>query len=94
MMASEKYLLTIKEAAELTGMSVPWWKQVASGRRPWPGRVLKIGKSVRIHADDLKKWADGELPTVKRRRPGRPSKEEQIARQRVVAETQGQGQEG
>lgn len=80
-MAEKKYLLTVKEAANLTGLSEGWWKQVTAGRRPWPGRVIKIGKAVRIHAGDLQAWVNGE-PTQDqpKRRPGRPTKAEQIAR--------------
>lgn len=89
-MADEKYLLTVKEAAHLTGLSEGWWKQVTAGKRACPARVIKIGKAVRIHAGDLRAWIDGEKEVSpaaqqkQKRRRGRPPKAESIARERLT----------
>lgn len=50
-------LVTVAEAAELTAMSEQWWRGAIAGRRPMPPvRVVRMGKSIRLHLDDLEAW--------------------------------------
>lgn len=81
---NEDALLTLREAATITKMSLAWWQRAARGEFALPPvRVIRIGRNVRIHGGDLRAWINGEVTTSPRRR-GRPTKEEQIARERQV----------
>lgn len=75
-MEDEKYLVTIKEAAAMTAMSLGWWRlALRSGSLPATVRVVRIGRAVRLHAADIKKWVEGEAPSAAPHRgPGRPRK--------------------
>lgn len=81
-MDKERYLVTLAEAAKMTAMSLAWWRlAVRRGSLPATVRVVRIGRAVRVHADDIKRWLDGEVPiTAPSRRPGRPTKAEQMKR--------------
>jgi len=53
----EQKLISIREAAEITGMSVHWWRGALAGRRAMPPvRVIRIGRAIRLHLDDLEAW--------------------------------------
>ncbi len=82
-----KHLVTVQEAAEMTSMSIGWWRGALAGRKPMPPvRVIRIGRVVRLHYGDLVAWIDGgTAPAPTTRRPGRPTKAEQIARKREAA---------
>lgn len=77
----EKQLVTIGEAAQLTGMSSSWWRHAVAGRKPMPPiRVIRVGAAVRLHLGDLLTWINGGISAIPtHRRPGRPTKAEQIA---------------
>lgn len=77
----EKQLVTINEAAQLTGMSSSWWRHAVAGRKPMPPvKVIRLGASVRLHLGDLLNWINGDLTMAPpRRRPGRPKKAVQVA---------------
>jgi len=50
-------LISVKEAAAMTGMSQQWWRSAIAGRKPMPPvRVVRMGKSIRLHLDDLEAW--------------------------------------
>lgn len=54
-MSADKLLLTIQEACAAVGVCrTVGYKLAASGR--WP--VVRIGRSVRIPADALRKWVE------------------------------------
>lgn len=86
-MEKERYLVTLAEAAKMTAMSLAWWRlAVRNGSLPATIRVVRIGRAVRVHVDDIKKWVDGEAPIIAPRRgPGRPNKAEKIARERQAS---------
>jgi len=77
----EKQLVTLSEAAQITGTSCSWWRHAVAGRKIMPPiRIVRIGSSVRLHLGDLLNWINGEFTAVPpRRRPGRPTKASQIA---------------
>lgn len=79
-----KHLVTVQEAAEMTSMSIGWWRGALAGRKPMPPvRIIRIGRVVRLHYGDLVAWIDGgTAPAPATRRPGRPTKAEQMARKR------------
>lgn len=75
----KQLLLTLQEVAELTRMSLAWWRSATQGKRNMPPvRVMRVGRSVRIHAGDLRAWINGETPHPAPRRRGRPRKTEQV----------------
>jgi len=76
----KKQLVTINEAAQLTGMSSSWWRHAVGGRKIMPPvRVVRVGAAVRLHLGDLLSWINGALAVAPpRRRPGRPTKAAQI----------------
>jgi hypothetical protein len=50
-------LISVKDAAAMTGMSQQWWRGALAGRRPMPPvRVVRIGRAIRLHLDDLEVW--------------------------------------
>ncbi len=52
-----KKLVTVAEAAELTAMSEQWWRGALAGRRPMPPvRVVRIGRAIRLHLEDIEVW--------------------------------------
>lgn len=69
-------LVSISEAAVMTGMSEQWWRHAVAGRKPMPPvRVIRLGGAVRIHLDDLLRFVDGEAAAIQpARRRGRPRK--------------------
>lgn len=82
-------LLTVPQAADLTGFSAGYIRKCLAGEKPpLPWRIIRHGGAVRINRDDLLAWAGVGRPVVPpARRRGRPSKAETMARQ------QGQGEE-
>ena len=91
----EKQLVTISEAAQLTGMSSSWWRHAVAGRKPMPPiRVIRVGAAVRLHLGDLLTWINGGIYSARstHRRPGRPTKAAQVAIAR--AKTHLEGEEG
>ena len=84
----EELLISIDEAARLTGMAVTTWRHWIAGRTSGgeapPVRIVRLGvKAVRVHKGDLLKWIEdcSSIPKAKRRR-GRPKKSDQIAKER------------
>jgi predicted DNA-binding transcriptional regulator AlpA len=70
-------LITLAEAAHVTGMSEQWWRHAIAGRKQMPPiRVVRIGGAVRLHRQDLLDWINGEeMPTAPQpRKRGRPRK--------------------
>lgn len=71
-------LITLGEAARLTGMSEQWWRHAVAGRKPMPPiRILRLGGAVRLHRQDLFNWINGEGAVAIQeppRRRGRPRK--------------------
>jgi predicted DNA-binding transcriptional regulator AlpA len=54
---SQAKLISIKDAAAMTGMSQQWWRGALAGHRPMPPvRVVRIGRAIRLHLDDLEAW--------------------------------------
>lgn len=54
---SQAKLISIKDTAAMTGMSQQWWRDALAGRRPMPPvRVVRIGRAIRLHLDDLEAW--------------------------------------
>ncbi len=50
-------LISVKDTAAMTGMSQQWWRDALAGRRPMPPvRVVRIGRAIRLHLDDLEAW--------------------------------------
>jgi len=82
-----KHLVTVQEAAEMTSMSIGWWRGALAGRKPMPPvRIIRIGRVVRLHYKDLVAWIDGGTAAAPAtRRPGRPTKAEQMGRKRHAA---------
>jgi len=77
----EKQLVTISEAAQLTGMSSSWWRHAVAGRKPMPPvRVIRVGAAVRLHLGDILAWINGGIISAIpiHRRPGRPTKVAQV----------------
>ena len=72
----DKQLISISDAATITGMSPNWWREAIAGRKPMPPvRVRRLGGAIRIHLGDLLQWIDGGvIPTTPRRGRGRPKK--------------------
>ena len=91
----EKHLVTVQEAAEMTSMSIGWWRGALAGRKPMPPvRIVRIGRVVRLHYGDLVAWIDGATaPAPETRRRGRPTKAEQMARKRDAARRPAQAEE-
>ncbi len=73
----QKQLISVHEAAQLTGMSSTWWRAAIAGRKPMPPvRVVRFGGAVRLHLDDLLRYIEKGSPIQSRRRRGRPRKTE------------------
>lgn len=74
-------LITVKEAARLTRTAEGTWRHWLMGGVGMPRvRVIRIGRTVRIHRQDLLNWiAENSALVPIRRRKGRPTKAEQIA---------------
>lgn len=54
---SQPKLVSVKDTAAITGMSQQWWRDALAGRRPMPPiRVVRIGRAIRLHLDDLEAW--------------------------------------
>ena len=72
----EKQLISVKEAAKMTGISESWWRQAVRGKKNMPPvRVRHIGHSIRLHLGDLVRFIeDGGEVFEKKRGPGRPRK--------------------
>lgn len=90
-----KHLVTVQEAAEMTSMSIGWWRGALAGRKPMPPvRIIRIGRVVRLHYEDLVAWIDGgtAAPPATRRR-GRPTKAEQMARKLDAARQSNEAEE-
>lgn len=84
---TKKQLITVDQAAEITSMSVAWWRQALAGNKPMPPvRVIRIGKAVRLHLGDLLNWIEkgGKMIDQPRRRPGRPKKKDVMAKHRTT----------
>lgn len=78
-------LLPLTAAAEATCTPVATWRHwIARHRCPLP--VVHVGSLVRVRASDLARLVAGEISTPPRRRRGRPTKAEVIARQRAETE--------
>ncbi len=75
----QKRLISVREAAQLTGMSSTWWRAAIAGRKQLPPvRVVRLGGAIRIHLGDLMRFIEeAPMPKVKRK-PGRPKKSESI----------------
>lgn len=83
---NKKMLLTLSEVAELTSSSVSWWRQAVRGEKELPSGVvaLRHGKIWKISRASIEEWISGAAVAPPARRRGRPTKEEQIARERQV----------
>ncbi len=84
---TKKQLITVDQAAEITSMSVAWWRQALAGNKPMPPvRVIRIGKAVRLHLGDLLSWIDkgGKMIDPPRRGPSRPRKTEVMVKRRTT----------
>jgi hypothetical protein len=74
---TRKQLITVEQAAEITSMSIAWWRQALAGKKPMPPiRVIRIGKAVRLHLGDLLSWIEsgGEMINPSSPRLGRRNK--------------------
>ena len=73
-------LLTIKEAAKLTRTAEGTWRHwlMGLGEGMPPVRVIRLGRAVRIHRQDLLNWIETGAVVSPRRRRGRPTKAEQM----------------
>ncbi|BCO09238.1 hypothetical protein GF1_16140 [Desulfolithobacter dissulfuricans] len=73
---ADQMLITVDEAARITGMSASWWRAAVIGRKPMPPvRVIRFGKSVRLHLGDLLRYIEQEQEgehTKQRRKPKSP----------------------
>lgn len=77
----QSILITIKEAAHLTGTAEGTWRHwLMGGEGMPPVRVIRLGRAVRIHRQDLFDWIESGAVVTPRRRRGRPTKAEQIRR--------------
>lgn len=73
----EKQLITMSEAAKMTGVSASWWRHAIAGRKTMPPvRVIRLGGAVRLHLQDLIDWinCEGCITPVQHKRRGRPRK--------------------
>jgi len=87
MQSKKKYdqsiLIKIKEAARLTDTAEGTWRHwLMGGEGMPPVRVIRLGRAVRIHLQDLLDWIESGAVVTPRRRRGRPTKAEQIAHER------------
>jgi len=75
----QKQLISVQEAAQLTGMSSTWWRAAIAGRKQLPPvRVVRLGGAIRIHLGDLMRFIEeAPMPKIKRKQ-GRPKKAESI----------------
>ena len=71
---NEPILISLSEAARLTGTSTTTWRHwlASNSNQMPPVRIKRLGRAVRIHYGDLLQWID-EGSTIKRKR-GRPRK--------------------
>ena len=79
----QSILITIKEAARLTHTAEGTWRHwlMGQGEGMPPVRVIRLGRAVRIHRQDLLNWIDSGAVVSPRRRRGRPTKAEQMRRE-------------
>lgn len=74
-------LVTLDELSQLTKIPPKTWRNwITTGKSPLP--VLKVGKLIRFRGSDIVALIRGEIPEPQIRRRGRPTKADQIARQR------------
>jgi len=74
----ERLLLNLRDVAQVTSMSIHWWRAAIKNGEVPPGvRVVRVGRAVRVNYSDLKKWIEGgndQIATPHKRGPGRPRK--------------------
>jgi excisionase family DNA binding protein len=80
----QSILITIKEAARLTHTAEGTWRHwlMGQGEGMPPVRVIRLGRAVRIHRQDLLNWIDSGAVVSPRRRRGRPTKADSMRRTR------------
>jgi len=78
----QSILITIKETARLTQTAEGTWRHwlMGKGEGMPPVRVIRLGRAVRIHLQDLLDWIESGAVVSPRRRRGRPTKAEQVRR--------------